>query len=102
MRKRIDDNGFTLWLSSGDTYDWAHRSGAGWPCSELNGKRCKVEFDDNGLCDFSLDGRGADVPGDELMACVADHIWEHLPDGHPGRFVLTDPVEPTGAKCNSL
>ena len=66
MRKRIDDNGFTLWLSKNDTYDWAHRSGAAWPCSELSGKRCVIEFDDNGLCDFTVNGRdGADVPGDE-------------------------------------
>jgi hypothetical protein len=101
MRKRIDDNGFTLWLSKNDTYDWAHRSGESWPCSDLSGKRCRIDFDSNGLCDFTVNGRdGADVPSDELSAIVADHIWSHLPDGHPGRFVLTDPLQPKGAKYN--
>jgi hypothetical protein len=74
MRIKVHDTGYVLWLSARDTYDWATRPGAAWPCSQLSDHRCVVVVDSNGLCDFTLDGRDADVDGNELDACVADHI----------------------------
>lgn len=66
--------GYTLKLSARDTYNWATRPGAAWPCSDLRDNRCVVQVDSNGLCDFSLNGRDGEVSGNELDACVADHL----------------------------
>jgi hypothetical protein len=71
--------GYTMQLSARDTYDWAHRSGAAWPCSTLSDHRVMVCVDSNGLCDFTLDGRtDGDVDGNELDACVSDHLPKDL------------------------
>lgn len=80
MRFQDNGNGYAMWLSANDTYRWAHRPGQRWPCSELSGNRCAIVVDRNGICDFTMNGRSADVPGDELDAIVADH----LPDSHKG------------------
>lgn len=69
------NDGFKLWLSARETYNWAHRAENSWPCSELSGKRLFVEFDSNGLCDLTVDGQeGVDVPAHELNAIVGDFI----------------------------
>ena len=65
-----------MWASARDTHEWAHKSGASWPCSELSGHRFVAEFDGGGLVDFSLDGRDADVSADELSAIVSDLATE--------------------------
>mgnify|MGYP005829034167 CR=1 FL=1 len=75
MRLQQSQHGFTLWASARDTYDWAHKSGAAWPCSTLAGHRLVAAFDSNGLYDFTLDGRGAawgSIDGQELSALVCD------------------------------
>jgi hypothetical protein len=77
IQKHITDGkitGYALWLSASDTYNWAHRPGSSWPCSQLSDNRCLVVCDDNGLCDFTLNGRDGDIDGNELDACVADHL----------------------------
>lgn len=49
--------GVKLWLSANDTYDWAHRAGNSWPCSQLSNRRLFAEFDATGdLVDLSIDG----------------------------------------------
>ena len=76
-----NNTGYTIWLSAKDTYNWAHRPGARWPCSELSNNRFVACVDSNGLCDFSLNGSNQgddDVSGDELSACIADHLPAHL------------------------
>ena len=86
---RIEDtgNGFTIWLSRRDTYNWAHRSGAVWPGSYLSGRRLVAQYDRGGLCDLTIDGRyaqgygGGDLESSELKAIVSDHAI--LPNGHP-------------------
>jgi hypothetical protein len=77
--------GYTLWLSARDTYDWARKPGAAWPCSTLEDHRVMVQVDSNGLCDLTIDGRSpadnADIDGTELNAIVADHLpanYRHL------------------------
>ena len=45
MRTQITDSGVKLWLSANDTYRWATRPRAAWPCSELAGNRLFAEFD---------------------------------------------------------
>ena len=76
MRTKDTGDGYTMWLSARDTYDWAHKTGAVWPCSQLSDRRVVVCVDDNGLCDISIDGgRGEqDVDGNELDAIVSDHL----------------------------
>ena len=75
MRIRKDKNGYVLWLPARDTYDWAHRPDASWPCSTLSGNRVMVVVDSNGLCDLTSNGHGADdIDGHELEAIVADHL----------------------------
>jgi hypothetical protein len=71
-----DGRGYVLWLSARDTYSWAHKPGAAWPCSTLSDRRLVVVCDSNGLCDFTSDGKTApdDIDGAELCAIVADHL----------------------------
>lgn len=73
--------GYTLWLSRSDTYRWARKPGAAWPCSKCSGRRLVVGVNSNGLCDLAVDGRTVDVDGNELEAIVADHLpaeYRHL------------------------
>lgn len=83
MKTQIGERLVSLWLSSNDTYDWAHKPGASWPCSQLSGNRIFVQWDTNGLCDFTMNGREADVDSTELNACCADHLSKKLPKDHP-------------------
>lgn len=67
---------FKIWLSARDTYNWAHRPGATWPCSFLSDRQVFAEFDLAGdLVDLQIDGgRGdQDCPADEFTACIDDH-----------------------------
>lgn len=68
--------GYTLWISANDTYNWAHRPGAAWPCSTLSDRRACVVVDSNGLVDLTINGRTApdSIDGNELDAIVSDHI----------------------------
>lgn len=75
--------GYTMWLSSVDTYEWSNKPGAEWPCSETEGQSLIINVDSNGLCDLIVNrGRApADISGDELNAIVADHLparYRHL------------------------
>lgn len=82
MRKQQDQHGSKLWLSASDTYSWAHKPGAAWPCSFLSGRRLFAEFDSRGdLVDLSIDGgRGdQDCPSHELDAIVADYLGDEHP-----------------------
>lgn len=87
MRTLIHETSVKLWLSAHDTYQWAHKAGASWPCSQLSDKRLFAEFDRNGLCDLAVNGRSADVDGNELSACCADHLARKLPKEHPCYWV---------------
>lgn len=83
MKIRGYENSYTMWLSAQDTYDWAHKSGANWPCSQLSNRQAIVVVDSLGLCDLVIDGgRGdQDIDGTELDACVGDHLpaeYRHL------------------------
>ncbi len=88
MRLKDHGSGFTLWVSAGETYDWARKPGAAWPCSTLEGKRIRADFDTNGLLELTIDGRTAgDVDGTELSAIIADHAGTVLATDHPCYFV---------------
>ena len=79
MRIKEHTGGYNLWLNKNDTYRWAHKTGASWPCSLLSGKSLFVAVDSNGLCDYSVNGKEyPDLSGDELTACVTDHLPEHF------------------------
>jgi hypothetical protein len=79
MKLKEINGGYQLWLSANDTYNWAHKAGASWPCSTLSDHRLFVLVDNNGLCDYTVDGKECpDLSGDELTACVSDHLPESL------------------------
>ena len=68
-------NTIKLWLSANDTYDWANRPGASWPCSFLAGKKLFAEFDNGDLVDFAVNGKdGVDVDCNEFTAITDDFI----------------------------
>lgn len=76
LAKRVNSrgivDGYTLWLSSSDTYAWARA----WPCSTLAGDRLAICVDQNGLYALYVNGRSGDVDGHELDAIVADFLPE--------------------------
>ena len=78
MRKATTpDGGVKLWLSANNTYDWANRAGAAWPCSFLADKPLFAEFDSQGdLIDLAINyGQGdQDCPGDEFNAITDDFL----------------------------
>ena len=80
MRIVREGNTVKLWLSANDTYEWAHRSGAAWPCSTLSGRRLFAEFSDGDLVDISINGgRGdQDCDGHEFNAITDDAIGGKL------------------------
>jgi hypothetical protein len=82
MRKQQSEHGTKLWLSANDTYAWAHKPGAAWPCSQLSGRRLFAEFDRRGdLVDMSIDGgRGEqDCDSNEFNAIVTDYLGDANP-----------------------
>lgn len=77
MRIQQNEHATKIWLSARDTYDWANRPGARWPCSQLADRRVFAEFDRHGdLVDVALDGgKGEqDCDSNEFNACIADHL----------------------------
>lgn len=81
--KQESDGSIRINLSANDTYDWAHRTGKAWPCSQLSGRRVFAEFDSRGdLVDLAIDGgKGEqDVDGNEFAACASDFITAKFPD----------------------
>jgi len=84
MRTQITPSSIKLWLSASDTYNWAHKSGAYWPCSEISGKRLFAEFDHNGLVDFALNGKTPDdgPSADEFNAITFDALRPVVPKDH--------------------
>lgn len=67
--------GYTMWLAAHETYNWAHRAGASWPCSTTSNRRLCVVVDTNGLCDLTVNGRdNGNVDATEIDTIVADHL----------------------------
>lgn len=90
MRFKQNEYGSILWLSADDTYQWASgetprgfkcEHQGSWPCSQLRGKRVRVEFEKNGdLVDLAVNGKMADVDVNELDAIVADAVGSAHPE----------------------
>ena len=75
MRKQIIGNTINIWLSANDTYNWAHKAGAVWPCSTLANKRLFAQFIDGDLVDITINGRDAhDIDGAEFNAIISDFL----------------------------
>ena len=73
----LTNDGVKLWLSANDTYQWAHKAGASWPCSFLADKPLFAEFDNTGdLVDLAINhGRGnQDCPSNEFTAITDDFL----------------------------
>lgn len=95
MRFLDQGNGFSLWLSANDTYNWANKRNAWWPCSFLSGKRLVVQFDRNGLLDLTINGGKGDqdCPADELSAIVVSFVKNKINQDHPCHFVAVGQFE---------
>ena len=65
---------YTMWLSAAETERWAERPGNRWPCSQLSGRRLRVDVDATGIYDLAINGKCADCDGRELDAIVSDHL----------------------------
>ena len=90
---RLLDNGdnVVIWASQRDTYNWAHRSGASWPCSTLSDKRFVAAFDTDGLVEFTVNGSDSnlyEVDSAELSAICADLVGTKIDSTHPCWFVV--------------
>ena len=77
MRIQKHDSTVKLWLSAKDTYNWAHKAGALWPCSVLADKRLFAEFSDGDLIDYTVNGKLVNVPADEFNAMTGDFLAQH-------------------------
>lgn len=79
MKIKEQNGGYCMWLSKCDTCAWANKIGARWPGSQLLGHKLFVAVDKIGLCDYTVDDKECpDLSGNELNACVADHLPENL------------------------
>lgn len=90
MKVKETPHGVTLWLSADDTYRWAHKSGASWPCSTLSGKRLCASFDSKGLCVLTINGRDGDCDASEFNAITSDHLAAKLSKTNPAYFVAVE------------
>jgi len=86
MRVQVSESCVVLHATGAETYDWANRPGAAWPCSTLSGRKLFAAFDSNGL--FDTDG-DEDIDGHEFSACCADllHDSGKVSEDHPAYFV---------------
>jgi len=62
----------TIYLSERDTFDWAHKDGAAWPCSECSGHKLRIELERGDLIGFAIDGKDGDMNAAELSAIIND------------------------------
>ena len=79
MKIKKIKNTVKLWLSANDTYKWAHKTGACWPCSLLSGKQLFAEFDDGDLVDFTVNDNttstiARNIPSNEFNAITSDYL----------------------------
>lgn len=90
----IRPQGVTITADGHQLYQWAHRSGAEWPCSNLEDlDEIRAHFDTNGLVDLTQTpaydentGEG-EVLGEEFSAWVSDVLRDLLPTDHPCYFI---------------
>ena len=75
MRISRTNYGTQLWLSAKDTYNWANKIGAFWPCSDLSGHRLYAEFNKDGdLVDYTIDGKTEYCSQNEFDAITSDFM----------------------------
>lgn len=90
-------DGVAIHADENDTYNWARKPGACWPCSELSGKSVAATFDRSGLLYLRVsdDERNEieDVPSNEFNAFCADVCRKVLPKDHPCWFVIVGQFE---------
>lgn len=78
MECKRTKNGVKLWLSADDTYKWAHKADAKWPCSRLSGHSLFAEFDNDGdLIDVAISDGDSNCPSDEFNAITSDFLQNH-------------------------
>lgn len=79
----VRPHGVTLRADNDALYEWAHRPGAAWPCSNLQDLgSLEAHFDAHGLVDTT-----ADIPADEFNAFTSDALAAVLTPEHPAHYV---------------
>lgn len=67
-----------VWFSAKDTYEWAHKPNAAWPCSTISNKRIFAEFHNGDLVDIAINGKCLSdensIDGYEFNAFVYDML----------------------------
>ena len=98
MRTHITPDQITLWLSKRDTYDWARKFDAAWPCSTIAGKSLMAVFDDNGLGFITINGNAdGELDGGEFNAITSDFLRAELPEDHALHFVTVGQFQDKGS-----
>lgn len=84
MRAKQDPGGTRIWISARESYAWANKVGARWPCSELEGTRVFAEWDSSGnLVALAIDGdESAECGAAELNALTSDFLRERFGAHH--------------------
>lgn len=74
MKIKKEGNTTKIWLSSNDTFRWAERPNAKWPCSTLSDRRIYVELDKNkDIIDIKINGKPRrEIDSHELRCCLND------------------------------
>ena len=80
MRIKRENGTVKIWASANDTYDWAHRPGESWPCSQLSGHRLFADFQNGDLVDMTIDGKTKDVDSAEFNAFIEDKLGSVNPE----------------------
>jgi hypothetical protein len=91
---KLGPQSVVLLVSASETYAWAHRPHAVWPCSQLAGHRFRAAFDQGGLVEFTIDGRDGDVDAGEFNAISYDFLVDKLPPEHPAYDVAVGQFKP--------
>ena len=84
-RVTVYDDSVTVQLSAADTFRWANRPGASWPCSTLSLHAVWAQFDRGGLIDVRAP---KDMDGAEFDAIMQDATRGRIPSGHPCECVI--------------
>jgi len=73
MKIIYDGHSIKMFASKKDTYAWAHKPGAAWPCSQLSGKSLFVELWYGDLVNITVNNKyGVDIDSNELHAFIED------------------------------
>lgn len=74
MKIKKTKNTTQIWISSNETFRWARRPNAQWPCSTLADRRVFVELaSNNDIINIKINGKNSSIIDEhELRCCLND------------------------------